>query len=204
MMTWRSKEWIGKIWKERHYMKIKEKIEMLMVLPLKMPASSLPFLVMRKILGIGHGGSYDSRRSTALGERMSIPCAPSPPRHFCHEKVMTSSLSHGMCCAKTAEVESAMVRPWRSAGILTSAGTRTPEVVPLAVKMTSWLKSILAVRRDLDVSGDAHARGGAVGGEDDVLVEVDLGEVGQHAVVALHVGHVLELELLHDVRVPVA
>merc|ERR1740124_135635 len=25
MMTWRSKEWIGKIWKERHYMKIKEK-----------------------------------------------------------------------------------------------------------------------------------------------------------------------------------
>lgn len=28
-------------------------------------------------------------------------------------------------------------------GILTSAGTRTPEVVPLAVKMTSWLKSIL-------------------------------------------------------------
>merc|ERR1740124_399816 len=27
MMTWRSKEWIGKIWKERHYMKIKEKIE---------------------------------------------------------------------------------------------------------------------------------------------------------------------------------
>ena len=28
-------------------------------------------------------------------------------------------------------------------GILTSAGTRTPEVVPLAVKMTSWSKSIL-------------------------------------------------------------
>mmetsp|Transcript_44875 Transcript_44875/g.107681 ORF Transcript_44875/g.107681 Transcript_44875/m.107681 type:complete len:427 (+) Transcript_44875:84-1364(+) len=62
----------------------------------------------------------------------------------------------------------------------------------------------LAVGRDLDVSGDAHARGGAVGGEDDVLVEVDLGEVGQHAVVALHVSHILELELLHDVRVPVA
>jgi len=45
----------------------------LIVFPLKMPASSLPFLVMRKILGIGHAGSYDSRRSTALGERMSIP-----------------------------------------------------------------------------------------------------------------------------------
>ena len=48
----------------------------------------------------------------------------------------------------------------------------------------SWVGTGGGVR-DLDVSGDAHARGGAVGGEDDVLVEVDLGEVGQHAVVAL-------------------
>ena len=33
--------------------------------PAAVPALSLPLLVMRKILGIGHGGVYDSRRSTA-------------------------------------------------------------------------------------------------------------------------------------------
>src|SRR5690606_34352471 len=37
----------------------------LMVEPLKMSSLSLPPLVMRKILGSGHGGVYDSRRSTA-------------------------------------------------------------------------------------------------------------------------------------------
>ena len=65
-------------------------------------------------------------------------------------------------------------------------------------------RQALAVGRDGDVGGHAHAGGGAVGGEDNVVVEVHLGEVGQLAVVALHVGHVLELELLRDVGVPVA
>ena len=62
----------------------------------------------------------------------------------------------------------------------------------------------LAVGRDGHVDGAADAGGGAVVREDDVLVPVDLGQVGQHAVVGLHVGDVLELELLREVRVPVA
>ena len=103
----------------------------LMVAPSKMPASSLPFFFMRKIFGSGHGGSYDSIRSTARGERMSIPCAPSPPRHFCHEKVTTSRLAHGMSIAKTADVASQIARPARSAGGAQPGGQRTPAVVPL-------------------------------------------------------------------------
>merc|ERR1719326_2012239 len=99
-----------------------------MVEPWKMPASSLPFLAMRKILGIGHGGVYDSSRSTARGERMSMPWAPSPPRHFCHEKVTTSRLAHGMSIAKTADVASQMARPARSAGGDQDFGTFTPAV----------------------------------------------------------------------------
>ena len=109
----------------------------LIVLPLKMPASSLPFFAMRKILGIGHAGVCDSSRSTARGERMSMPCAPSPPMHFCHEKVTTSRLAHGMSCAKTADVASQIASPFRSAGGAKLGGHLTPAVVPLNVKMTS-------------------------------------------------------------------
>ena len=36
----------------------------LMVAPVKMSAFSLPPFVIRKILGIGHGGEYDSMRCT--------------------------------------------------------------------------------------------------------------------------------------------
>ena len=103
----------------------------LIVAPVKRAESTLPFLVIRKILGIGHGGVYDSRRSTARGERMSMPWAPSPPMHFCHEKVTTSRLAHGMSIANTAEVASQMARPARSAGGANVGGTRTPAVVPL-------------------------------------------------------------------------
>merc|ERR1719331_2139417 len=116
----------------------------LMVAPVKMSAANLPFFVMRKILGIGHGGVYDSRRSTARGERMSMPCAPSPPRHFCHEKVTTSRLAKGISIAKTADVESAIARPARSAGGTNEGGMRTPAVVPLYVKTTSVDQSIEA------------------------------------------------------------
>merc|ERR1719326_1714765 len=116
----------------------------LIVEPSKMPLSSLPFFAMRKILGIGHGGEYDSRRSTARGERTSMPCAPSPPRHFCQEKVTTSSEDHGMSIAKTAEVASQMARPFRSAGGAQPLGTRAPAVVPLYVKTTSPLQSTVA------------------------------------------------------------
>ena len=165
-----------------------------MVAPVKMSAFSLPPFVIRKILGIGHGGEYDSMRSTARGERMSMPCAPSPPRHFCHEKVTTSSLSHGMSIAKTADVESAMARPLRSAGIGTFEGQRTPEVVPLKVKTTCRARTkhqhkfskrhfnCMKARR-----GNGCARSFRAA---HVSVPVDLGQVGEHAVVCLHVRNI--------------
>lgn len=40
---------------------------------------------MRKIFGNGLSGLKVSSRSTALGDRTITPCAPSPPRAFCHE-----------------------------------------------------------------------------------------------------------------------
>ncbi len=49
----------------------------------------------------------------------------------------TSSLSHGMSMAKTADVASHSTRPLRSALIQSPFGTRTPEVVPFQVKTTS-------------------------------------------------------------------
>ena len=49
----------------------------------------------------GFGKTVKRRTSTARGERINIPCAPSPPRHFCHEYVTTSSLSHGIFIANT-------------------------------------------------------------------------------------------------------
>jgi hypothetical protein len=43
--------------------------------------------------------------------------------------------------AKAAEVESAMTRPSRLAGMKPPSGKRTPEVVPFQASTTSWLKS---------------------------------------------------------------
>ena len=48
----------------------------------------------------------------------------------------------------------------------------------------------------------AHARGGAVPGEQHVAAEIDLGEIGQLAVLGLEDAQVGELELLGDVRHP--
>jgi hypothetical protein len=58
--------------------------------------------------------------------------------------VTTSSLSNGSGMAKAAEVESAIIRPSRSSRIQSPSGTRTPEVVPFQVKMTSLDWSIAA------------------------------------------------------------
>ena len=116
----------------------------LIVAPLKMPSFSLPsFPVIRKIFGIGRPGVNVSRRSTAFGESTTTPCAPSPPSTFCHENVVASSFSHGISIAKTAEVASHSVTPSRSAGIQSAgpAGTRTPDVVPLYVKIASFRPS---------------------------------------------------------------
>ncbi len=70
-----------------------------------------------------------------------MPCCASPPSAFCQEKVTTSSFCHGRSIAKAAEVASQIVRPWRSAGIQSPLGTRTPEVVPFQVNTTSREKS---------------------------------------------------------------
>ena len=48
---------------------------------------------------IGQGGSYASRRTTALGLKIIIPCAASPPRHFCQEKDKTSTLLQSISIA---------------------------------------------------------------------------------------------------------
>ncbi len=108
-----------------------------MVSPLKMPSISLPPLVMRKIFGSGRGGVKVSSRSTARGERIRTPWAPSPPSAFCQEKVTTSSRSQSRACAKTAEVASQKARPSRPGASQSAPGTRTPEVVPFQVKQTS-------------------------------------------------------------------
>src|SRR5660397_32019 len=109
--------------------------------PSKMPSLRLPPLSIRNILGRGRGGSKVSRRSTARGLRINIPCWASPPITFCHEYVHTSSLSKVTSMAKIAEVASQIVRPSRSSGIQLPPGTRTPEVVPFQVNTTSREKS---------------------------------------------------------------
>ena len=48
----------------------------------------------------------------------------------------------------------------------------------------------------------AHARGGAVPGEDDVGLRIDLGEVGDLTVSRVELGDVLELQFLDDVADP--
>ena len=50
-----------------------------------------------------------SSRSTARGDKMSIPCAPSPPSAFCQENVATSSLGQSRRCANAADVASQIV-----------------------------------------------------------------------------------------------
>ena len=67
-----------------------------------------------------------------------MPCAASPPRTFCQEKVVTSSLSHGRSIANAALVASQMVMPWRSSAIQSPFGTRTPDVVPFHRNTMSW------------------------------------------------------------------
>ena len=66
-----------------------------------------------------------------------MPCAASPPKTFCQEKVTTSSFGKSSGCAKAAEVASQMVSPSRSAAIQSASGTRTPEVVPFQANTTS-------------------------------------------------------------------
>ena len=99
---------------------------------------------MRKSFGIGQGGVWLSSRATARGERISTPCAASPPSAFCQEKVTTSSFFQSRSCAKQALVASQIVSPSRSAGMKSPFGTRTPEVVPFQVKTRSALRSTLA------------------------------------------------------------
>ncbi len=70
-----------------------------------------------------------------------MPCAPSPPSTFCHDQVTTSSLSHGISIANTAEVASQMARPSRSAAIQSPFGHFTPDVVPFQVNTTSRFQS---------------------------------------------------------------
>jgi len=75
-----------------------------------------------------------------------MPCAASPPKTFCHEKVATSSLGQSSRWAKAAEVASQIASPARSAAIQSPLATRTPDVVPFQVKTTSLDQSTLADR----------------------------------------------------------
>ncbi len=113
----------------------------LIVSPWKMPSISLPLLVRRKIFGSGRPELYVSSRSTARGLRTIMPCAPSPPRTFCQDHVVTSSFFQGRSMANDAEVASQIVRTSRVSEIQSPCGTRTPEVVPFHVKTTSRVGS---------------------------------------------------------------
>ena len=42
--------------------------------------------------------------ATARGDKMRMPCAPSPPSAFCQEKVATSSFGQCRRCANAADV----------------------------------------------------------------------------------------------------
>src|SRR6516165_9555391 len=79
-----------------------------MVSPTKMPSLSLPPLVMRKIFGIGQVGVYVSSRATARGDKISMPCAASPPSTFCQEKVATSSFGQ----SKSGAIGGDPIRVW--------------------------------------------------------------------------------------------
>src|ERR1700732_5163155 len=102
-----------------------------------MPSFSLPPLVMRKIFGIGQGGLYVSSRAAARGDKISMPCAASPPSTFCQENVATSSFGQSKACANAAEVASQIDSPVRAAAIQSAFGTRVPEVVPFQVNTMS-------------------------------------------------------------------
>src|SRR5947209_3063759 len=114
-----------------------------MVPPSNGSSLTLPPLVSRKIFGIGQAGVWLSSRATARGDRISIPCAASPPSAFCQEKVTTSSFGQSSACANAADVASQIVRPSRLAEIQSAFGTRTPDVVPFQVKTTSVAGSTL-------------------------------------------------------------
>jgi len=91
----------------------------------------------------------------ARGDSASMPCAASPPSTFCHDQVTTSSLSQAMFIANTAEVASQSTRPARSAGIQSAFGTRTPDVVPFQVKITSRAKFTLERSGSAPYSADS-------------------------------------------------
>ncbi len=100
-----------------------------------------------------------------------MPCAPSPPRTFCQEKVTTSSLC-----------EIKLLREGGRGGVADGQA--------------------LAVGRDPVAVRHAHARRGAVPGEDHVAVEVDLGQVRQIAVASLELADIGELQLLDHIGDP--
>jgi hypothetical protein len=97
---------------------------------------------MRKIFGIGQVGVYVSSRATARGDKISMPCAASPPSTFCQEKVATSSFGQSKACANAADVASQIESPVRSAAIQSAFGTRVPDVVPFQVKTMSLAGSM--------------------------------------------------------------
>ena len=117
----------------------------LMVLPLKIFSWKFPLFVNLNNLGIGQVGVYSSSLWIALGDKTRIPCCASPPRTFCHENVVTSSLFHEISIANTADVASHKVSPSLSPLIQSPFGTLTPAVVPFQVKITSLLKSTLLI-----------------------------------------------------------
>src|SRR6266851_5326389 len=59
-----------------------------------------------------------------------------------------------------------------------------------------------AARADPVGIGNAHARGGAVPGEDDVGSRIGLAQVGDIAIAGMQLGHILELQFLDDVADP--
>ena len=99
-----------------------------------------PLFASLNSFGMGQEGVYFSSLLIALGDITNMPCCASPPKTFCHEKLVTSSFFHGISIAKTAEVASHSVNPILLGLIQSPFGTFTPDVVPFHVKITSFSK----------------------------------------------------------------
>ena len=69
------------------------------------PRSCRPWSCGR-FLEVARGSAELESCPTARGDSINMPCAASPPKTFCQEKVVTSSLSQGSSIAKAADVAS--------------------------------------------------------------------------------------------------
>ena len=117
----------------------------LMVEPSKIEPSSLPVLRQPEDLRQRPRRRVRLEPRDARGESASMPCAASPPSTFCQLQVTTSSLREVDRPSRTPPRWRRTARARRARAESSRAfGTRTPDVVPFQVKITSRSKSTAA------------------------------------------------------------